>query len=273
MKILIFENNLPKEFGKTQKYTFKFALSDTEKRIYNFNHIARKLTKDTNICKKNADNRIFWKMGNMYLVKRLFTFGLQRPTTGFIHVIEVANIPIDVFYNFQELPLDTIPFSAEQEMKKITLESNMLYYVPENVSYMLVARHICFFTFAIQIKDMLSIYKTHYNIISICDLPCTKPVDECQRGSYILPSTMIFNNFNNEKVDIFYEENTVEKEDVYEESTIEKEDFYKESTIEKENDVYNGINIKNENDFCDEINIKKENDFCEGITIKQELFF
>ncbi|GFS28915.1 hypothetical protein NPIL_81771, partial [Nephila pilipes] len=53
-------------------------------------------------------------MENLYLVKKLFTLGVQRPTIGFIHVFEVANVPIDIYYTYHELPLDTIPFSAEK---------------------------------------------------------------------------------------------------------------------------------------------------------------
>ncbi|GFS73087.1 hypothetical protein TNCV_3606691 [Trichonephila clavipes] len=74
---------------------------------------------------------------------------------------------MDIFYTFEELLPDTIPLSKEHELKKVTLQSNKLYYVPENVSYILVARHICFFMLTLQLKEMLSLYEIY--ISSICD--------------------------------------------------------------------------------------------------------
>ncbi|GFR32555.1 hypothetical protein TNCT_455541 [Trichonephila clavata] len=204
---------MPKELGGTQKYTYKFSLVDSEKKNYNFNHILRRLTNNLKECKKNVDNRIFWKMSNMYLVKRFFTFGIQKPTKNFVHIIEIGPVAMDIFYTFQELLPDTIPLSKEHEMNKATLQSNKIYYVPENVSYMLVARHICFFMFTLQLKEMLSLYEI-YDISSICDEPVNfKPIKQemVNKETGIYPSNIIVKDFYSSIIigePIIEEENT-----------------------------------------------------------------
>ncbi|GFT61752.1 hypothetical protein TNCV_2563811 [Trichonephila clavipes] len=164
----------------------------------------------SNDCKKNADNRIFWKMSNLYLVKRFFTFGLQRPPTNYVHIIEIGNVAMDVFYTYKELLPDTIPLSKEREMNKVTLQNDKLYYVPENVSYILVARHICFFMFTLQLKELLSLYEI-YDITSICDEPvnCVKPVSQemTNEEPEMYPSTMIVEDFYSNVVRPNIEEN------------------------------------------------------------------
>lgn len=142
-----------KQIAKTENYTSKACfMNEKRKKDYIFHHIVKRLSADGKTeNRKNVDQRLFWKLNDIFLVKRYFTFGLQTPVDGVAHVIETTTASMDLYYC--EKWNDTyvagkLPTAGEDLFSKQTLAPKTAYYIPNNVFYILVATQITLFSFS-----------------------------------------------------------------------------------------------------------------------------
>lgn len=141
-KFQIQHDEVDKPSHHTENYMKKGALDDQiSPKKCDFSHVLKRLT-NSKIERKNADQRLFWQVNNIYLVKRFFTFGLINAEPGWAFTIINGKADIDIYttdiiYERGILPKDNTFFELEilHPHSQITLTK----------PFILVAKRICLF--------------------------------------------------------------------------------------------------------------------------------
>ncbi|GBM55730.1 hypothetical protein AVEN_10760-1, partial [Araneus ventricosus] len=160
----------------------------------NFRKVCKKLRSNPTQTKKNSDQRISFKMDNLFVVKQYFTFGFWTVPPGVGHVFQTSAAPMLVFHFNEQRALEAMkdvytpkPCKMRRSLverdeylyDRYVLRPRSTYVVPPGINYLILTVQKTMF--AVDVMDFESVreltdFRTHSSFkLDEYDLPPPSP--------------------------------------------------------------------------------------------------
>ncbi|GBN88480.1 hypothetical protein AVEN_90142-1 [Araneus ventricosus] len=160
----------------------------------NFRRVCKKLRSNPTQTKKNSDQRISFKMDNLFVVKQYFTFGFWTVPPGVGHVFQTSAAPMLVFHFNEQRALEAMkdvytpkPCKMRRSLverdeylyDRYVLRPRSTYVVPPGINYLILTVQKTMF--AVDVMDFESVreltdFRTHSSFkLDEYDLPPPSP--------------------------------------------------------------------------------------------------
>lgn len=124
---------------RTENYMKNEAL-ESKTKMCDFFHVIKKFSNSKTV-RKNADQRLFWKVDNVYLVKRFFTFGFLTPKSAI--TISNGKAEMDIYIaKHHSFDIGYLPLSSHGFTRYTLLPDHE---ITLTQPFILLAKRICIF--------------------------------------------------------------------------------------------------------------------------------